>query len=68
MIEAYNELKTKAEDKGIEYRSTAPLYELVGMLDNEEADRLWERSREFREEFDEQVDKTVGNFRVSAIG
>lgn len=36
----------------------APLYELVGMLDEDEAGRVRERSREFREEFDERVNRT----------
>lgn len=36
----------------------APLYELVGLVDEDEGKRLRERSREFREEFDEQVERT----------
>jgi predicted ArsR family transcriptional regulator len=39
-----------------------PLYELVGMLSNEEADRLRERSRRFREEFDERIEQTNREF------
>ena len=35
-----------------------PLYELVGMLGEDEANRVRERSREFREAFDERVDRT----------
>ncbi|ESP89721.1 type II toxin-antitoxin system HicB family antitoxin [Candidatus Halobonum tyrrellensis] len=36
----------------------APLYELVGLVDDEEADRVRERSEQFRAEFDERVDQT----------
>jgi hypothetical protein len=36
----------------------APLYDLVGLVDKDEGDRLRERSREFREEFDERVEQT----------
>lgn len=37
----------------------APLYELVGILDDDEADRLRERSGEFREEFEERVEQNT---------
>lgn len=34
-----------------------PLYDLVGMLDDEEAEQLRDRVDEFREEFDEDVNR-----------
>lgn len=45
-------------DETDEEPSAAPLYELVGLLDEDEAEHLRERSREFREGFDERVDRT----------
>jgi predicted RNase H-like HicB family nuclease len=36
----------------------APLYDLIGLVDEDDGDRLRERSRAFREEFDERVDQT----------
>ena len=48
-----------ADDDGIDDAPpAAPLYKLVGMLDGDETDRVRERSHEFREEFDERVDRT----------
>jgi hypothetical protein len=48
-----------ADDDGTdEDSSVTPLYELVGMLDEDEADHVREQSREFREEFDERVGRT----------
>lgn len=36
----------------------APLYDLIGLVDEEEGERLRERSREFRKEFDDRVERT----------
>ncbi|WP_254544555.1 type II toxin-antitoxin system HicB family antitoxin [Halomarina pelagica] len=36
----------------------APLYGLIGLVDEAEAGRVRERSRAFREEFDERIDRT----------
>ncbi|WP_435078454.1 MarR family transcriptional regulator [Halococcus sp. AFM35] len=46
--------------------SADPLYELVGMLSNREADRLRERSRKFREEFDERTEQTRREFAAGS--
>ena len=48
----------EADDGTDEDPPATPLYELVGMLGEDEADRVRERSREFREAFDERVDRT----------
>jgi hypothetical protein len=57
--EAALDALSEADDDGTnEDPPAAPLYELVGMLDEDEADRVRERSREFREEFDERVERT----------
>lgn len=34
-----------------------PLYDLVGILDDEEAERLRDRAGEFREQFDEDLNR-----------
>lgn len=47
-----------ADDGTDEEPPVTPLYELVGMLDEDEADHVREQSREFREKFDERVDRT----------
>lgn len=36
----------------------APLYDLIGLVDEDEGQRLRERSREFRAEIDERVERT----------
>jgi hypothetical protein len=48
----------ETDDRTNEKPPAAPLYELVGMLAEDEADRVRERSREFREGFNERVDRT----------
>lgn len=47
-----------AENETDEEPPAAPLYELVGILAEDDADRLREHSREFREEFNERIDRT----------
>lgn len=51
-----------SDDERTRGGSADPLYELVGMLSNGEADRLRERSRKFREEFDERIEQTSREF------
>lgn len=36
----------------------APLYDLIGLVDEEEGERLRERSRAFRKEFDDRIERT----------
>ena len=43
---------------GTETAPATPLYDLIGLVDEDERERLKERSREFREEFDERVERT----------
>lgn len=58
VLDALDEADADVDDESDEDPPAAPLYELVGMLDDDEADRVRERSREFREEFDERVERT----------
>lgn len=46
-----------ADDERARSGSAAPLRKLVGLVDDEGAQRVKERSREFREEFNDRMDR-----------
>ena len=58
LLEARDNVAMGLEEGDTSYRSTTPLYDLVGMLDEVESGRLRERSREFRDQFDRRVGRT----------
>lgn len=65
--EVYRKLKSsKREDESFSdaidrllasHEGEHPLYDLVGILDEDEAERLRDRANEFREQFDEDVNR-----------
>jgi hypothetical protein len=58
LLKARDDLEAEFEGEDGSYRSTTPLYDLIGMLDETESTHLRKRSREFRTQFSHRVEGT----------